>query len=84
MRPHTSVCGERIYMDRAMPEHIARTLVGDLVLSLLPRGILAYTQSCVEPPGQLQYYGSVVLQPAPQRNALTVSSARLTLSGRFR
>jgi hypothetical protein len=36
VRLHTSVCGERIYMDRAIPEHIARALVGGLVLSLLP------------------------------------------------
>jgi len=33
---HTSVYGKRIYMDCAMPKHIARTLVGGLVLSLLP------------------------------------------------
>jgi hypothetical protein len=36
VRHRTPGCGERIYMDCAMPEHIARALVGGLVLSLLP------------------------------------------------
>ena len=50
------------------------------MLSLLP-GILAYTQPCVEPPGQLQYYGNVVLQPAshkmrPDSELRTANSVR--------
>jgi hypothetical protein len=36
VRRHTAMCCGHIYIDRAMPEHIARALVGGLVLSLLP------------------------------------------------
>jgi len=36
VRRHTVVRRECIYIERAMPEHIARALVGGLVLSLLP------------------------------------------------
>ena len=36
VRRHTSPFRGHIYIDRAMPEHIARALVGGLVLSLLP------------------------------------------------
>ena len=36
MRRHTSAFCARIYVDRAMLEHIARALVGGLVLSLSP------------------------------------------------
>jgi hypothetical protein len=36
VRHHTSARRPRIYMDRAMPEHIARALVEGVVLSLSP------------------------------------------------
>jgi hypothetical protein len=36
VRRHTVMRRERIYIERAMPEHIARALVRGLVLSLLP------------------------------------------------
>jgi hypothetical protein len=36
VRHRTSAYRGHIYIDRAMPEHIARALVGGLVLSLLP------------------------------------------------
>jgi hypothetical protein len=36
VRGHTSACRTRVYMERAMLEHIARALVGGLVLSLSP------------------------------------------------
>jgi hypothetical protein len=36
VRHHTLASRVSIYMDRAMPEHIARALVGGLVLSLSP------------------------------------------------
>jgi hypothetical protein len=36
VRRHTEVRREGNYTERAMPEHIARALVGGLVLSLLP------------------------------------------------
>ncbi len=36
VRRHTVVRRACIYKERAMPEHIARALVGGLVLSLLP------------------------------------------------
>jgi hypothetical protein len=46
VRYHTPVCGERIYMDCAMPDHIARARVGGLVLSLLPGRSRLYTALC--------------------------------------
>jgi hypothetical protein len=36
VRRHTSARKSRVYIDLAMPEHIASALVGGLVLSLLP------------------------------------------------
>jgi len=73
-----------IYVPLAMPEHIARAPVDGLVLSRSPERISRYAQACVELTPLLRYYLTVVLQPVPQQFALTVSSARLTLSGRFR
>jgi hypothetical protein len=81
VRSHTVACRARIYMDRAMPEHIARTLVGGLVLSLSPGHFvlvhsvrLHFRRPC-----------HIVVAWCCNRHhtsALTVSSARLTLSGR--
>jgi hypothetical protein len=50
-------------MDRAMPEHIARALVGGLVLSLSP-GRFVLVQQLVALRPFVAHCGGVVLQPA--------------------
>jgi len=70
-------------MDRAMPEHIACALVGGLVLSL-SRGHFMLVHSV-----RLHFRRSWRMVVAwccnrHHKSALTVSSARLTLSGRCR
>ena len=66
-----------------MPEHIARTLVGDLVLSLSPGRFIIVLNI------RLHFRRSwriVVVWCCNRhhKSALAVSSARLTLSGRCR
>ena len=52
VRRRTSAHDACIYIDHAMPEHIARALVGDLVLSLSPgRFVLVHSS-------QLHFCGS--------------------------
>jgi hypothetical protein len=46
VRCHTGVRRECIYIERAMPEHIACALVGGLVLSLLPGHSRLCTAMC--------------------------------------
>jgi hypothetical protein len=46
VRRHTVMCRECIYIERAMPEHIACALVGGLVLSLLPGQFQLCTALC--------------------------------------
>jgi hypothetical protein len=46
VRRHTGVRPKCIYIERAMPEHIARALVGGLVLSLLPGRSRLCTAMC--------------------------------------
>jgi hypothetical protein len=46
VRRHTVMRRECIYIERAMPEHIARALVGGLVLSLLPGHSRLCTAMC--------------------------------------
>jgi hypothetical protein len=83
VRRHTSACRGSIYMDRAMPEPIARALVRGLVLSLSPgRFVLVHSV-------QLHFQRSWRIVVAwccnrHHKSALAVSSARLTLSGRCR
>jgi hypothetical protein len=62
-RRHTSVCRGHIYIDRAMPEHIARALVG-VWYSASCRGNSACARPDIEPTRHLAYYLDVVLQPA--------------------
>jgi hypothetical protein len=83
VRLHTAARRARIYMDHAMPEHIARALVRGLVLSPSPgRFVLVHRV-------QLHFQRSWRIVVAwccnrHHKSALTVSATRLTLSGRCR
>jgi hypothetical protein len=70
-------------MDRAMPEHIARALVGGLVLSLSPGRFVLVHSVWLNQRGSC---GIIALWCCNRHHesALTVSSARLNLSGRCR
>jgi hypothetical protein len=46
VRHHTALRRAGIYIEPTMPEHIARALVGGLVLSLLPGHSGLYTAHC--------------------------------------
>jgi hypothetical protein len=81
VRRRTSACRARIYLDRAMPEHIACALVGGLVLSLLPGRfvLLNSVRLNIRRPWRIVV---VWCCNRHHKSALTVSSARLPLSGR--
>ena len=67
VRHHTSARRRRIYMDRAMPEPIARALVGGVVLSLSPGRFVLVHSVWLNVGRSWGMMAAVVLQPASQK-----------------
>ena len=67
VRRHTSACRGSIYMDRAMPEPIARALVGGVVLSLSPGRFVLVHSVWLNVGRSWGMMAAVVLQPASQK-----------------